>query len=139
MLGLVTINRESKENRSSVKDAIESALKKTSVQLFPTGTRVCNQTYANREIVVKRGSIDVAVKNGTPIVVIYHNIGEKIDDKNCLFHWEKRIYAISSDVLVMPVEHLNKTYEERCEIMYNMVYNEFIRLEDGIKNVLYRL
>lgn len=49
-----------------------------------------NKFFKNNEIVLKRGSIEIALKTNVPIVLCYHNIGDRIDDEKKVIHFHKK-------------------------------------------------
>jgi 1-acyl-sn-glycerol-3-phosphate acyltransferase len=130
LLNFIFIKRESKNSRNNTKNKIiEQINNGVSVQLFPQGTREQNKSFQNNEIVLKKGSMEIAILTNVPIVLWYHNIGDRIDDKNKMIHLHKKVYAILSDPITLPSEYSELPLEEKVDKLYEIIYSEFTRLE----------
>ena len=130
LLSFIFIKRDDKKSRNNTKNKIIQKLNENYiVQLFPQGTREKNKFFKNNEIVLKKGSIEIALKTNVPIVLCYHNIGDRIDDENKVIHFHKKVYAILSNPILLPNEYNELPIEEKVNILYKIIYDEFIRLE----------
>jgi omega-6 fatty acid desaturase (delta-12 desaturase) len=130
LLDFIFIKRSDKKSRNSVRNKIIQKLDENYiVQIFPQGTRETNNFFKNNEIILKKGSIEIALERNVPIVLAYHNIGDRIDDKNKLIHFHKKVYVVCSNPILLPNEYNELQIEEKVNILYNIIYDEFIRLE----------
>jgi len=130
LLNFIFIKRESKNSRNNTKNKIiEKINNGISIQLFPQGTREQNKSFQNNEIVLKKGSMEIAILTNVPIVLWYHNIGDRVDDKNKMIHLHKKVYAILSDPITLPSEYSELPLEEKVDKLYEIIYSEFTRLE----------
>jgi 1-acyl-sn-glycerol-3-phosphate acyltransferase len=130
LLNFIFIKRESKNSRNNTKNTIiEQINNGVSIQLFPQGTREQNKSFQNNEIVLKKGSMEIAILTNVPIVLWYHNIGDRVDDKNKMIHLHKKVYAILSDPITLPSEYSELPLEEKVDKLYEIIYSEFTRLE----------
>lgn len=130
LLNFIFIKRDDKKSRNNTKTKIIQKLKENNiVQIFPQGTREKNKFFKNNEIVLKKGSIEIALETNVPIVLCYHNIGDRIDDENKIIHFDKKVYAIISNPILLPNEYNELPLEEKVNILYKIIYDEFIRLE----------
>jgi 1-acyl-sn-glycerol-3-phosphate acyltransferase len=130
LLDFIFVKRNDKNSRNNTKRKIIKYLNENNtVQLFPQGTREKNKYFKNNEIVLKKGSIEIALKTNVPVVLCYHNIGDRIDDKNNVIHFHKKVYAVCSNPIILPNEYIELPLEERVKILYKIIYDEFIRLE----------
>lgn len=130
LLNFIFIKRNDKNSRNNTKNKITQKLNENIiVQLFPQGTREKNKFFKNNEIVLKKGSIEIALEMNVPIVLCYHNIGDRIDDKNRVINFHKKVYAICSNTILLPNEYNELPIEEKVNILYKIIYDEFIRLE----------
>lgn len=130
LLDFIFIKRNDKNSRNNVKNKIIQKLNENYIiQVFPQGTRERNKFFKNNEIVLRKGSIEIALERNVPIVLSYHNIGDRIDDKNKLIHFHKKVYAISSNPILLPNEYSELQIEEKVNVLYKIIYEEFIRLE----------
>jgi acyl-lipid omega-6 desaturase (Delta-12 desaturase) len=130
LLNFIFIKRDDKNSRNNTKNKIIQKLKENNiVQLFPQGTREKNKFFKNNEIVLKKGSIEIALETNVPIVLCYHNIGDRIDDEKKVINFHKKVCAICSNPILFPNEYSELPLEERVNILYKIIYDEFIRLE----------
>jgi acyl-lipid omega-6 desaturase (Delta-12 desaturase) len=130
LLNFIFIKRDARSSRNNTKNKIIQKLNENNiVQLFPQGTREKNKFFNNSEIVLKKGSIEIALETNVPIVLCYHNIGDRIDDANKTIHFHKKIYAVCSNPIILPNEYSELLIEEKVNILYKIIYDEFIRLE----------
>jgi 1-acyl-sn-glycerol-3-phosphate acyltransferase len=130
LMGMIFIKRNNKNSRINTRKKMLSALNKNNiVHLFPQGTREKNKRFYKNEILLRKGSIEIAVENNIPIVLCYNNIGDRVDDINKVIHLNKKVYAIISNIILLPEEHNDKPFEEKVDILYKIIYDEFCRLE----------
>ena len=130
LLGFIFIKRDNKNSRNNTKNLIlETINKNVSVQIYPQGTRETNKFFKNNEIVLKKGSIEMAIEANVPIVLSYHNIGDRIDDKNKTIHFNKKVYIVLSNLITLPSEYSDLPMEEKVNKLYKIIYSEFTRLE----------
>jgi hypothetical protein len=97
--------------------------------IFPQGTREPTKTFASGGVLLKRGSIEVAVANNIPVVIGYHNLHHRICDKTHTLHRERRVYAITSGVICLSEDERALPLEQRVGVLHNRIYDEFRRLE----------
>jgi len=129
-LNFIFIKRNDKNSRNNIRNKIIQNLNKNIiVQLFPQGTREKNKFFKNNEIVLRKGSLKIALETNVPIVLCYHNIGDRINDYNKVIHFHKKIYVIFSNPLLLPNKYSELPIEEKVNILYKIIYDEFIRLE----------
>jgi 1-acyl-sn-glycerol-3-phosphate acyltransferase len=129
-LNFIFIKRDNKNSRNNTKSKITQKLNANNiVQLFPQGTREKNKLFINNEIILKKGSIEIALMTNVPILLCYHNIGDRIDDENKVINFHKKVYAIYSNTIILPNEYSELPIEEKVNKFYNIIYDEFIRLE----------
>ena len=130
LLNFIFIKRDDKNSRNNSRNKIIQTLNEnTIVQLFPQGTRQKNKFFKNNEIVLKKGSMEIALITNVPIVLCYHNIGDRVDDENALIHFHKKVYAVCSNPIILPNEYSELPIEEKVDKLYKIIYDEFIRLE----------
>ena len=130
LLNFIFIKRDDKNSRNNSRNKIIQKLNEnTIVQLFPQGTRQKNKFFKNNEIVLKKGSMEIALITNVPIVLCYHNIGDRVDDENALIHFHKKVYAVCSNPIILPNEYSELPIEEKVDKLYKIIYDEFIRLE----------
>jgi 1-acyl-sn-glycerol-3-phosphate acyltransferase len=130
LLNFIFIKRSDKNSRNNTKHQIIQKLNENYiVQLFPQGTRERNKSFKKNEIILKKGSIEIALENNVPIVLCYHNVGDRIDDEKKLIHFHKKVYAIFSNPIILPDEYSELPIEEKVDKLYKIIYDEFIRLE----------
>jgi len=130
MLDYIFVKSRDKNSRNDAKNKmIENFKKNTIVQLFPQGKRERNKLFQQNEIILKKGSIEVAIKHNIPIILVYHNIGDKVDDFTQIMYLNKKVYATRSNLMVLPNEYNELPVEEKVDIFYKMIYDEFTRLE----------
>jgi len=137
LLDYIFVKRSDKNSRNNTKNKmIQKINENYIIQLFPQGTRERNKFFKKNEIVLKKGSIEIAVENNIPILLLYHSVENVIDDVNMLFYFDKKVYADISNFITLPNEYNELPLQEKVDILYKIVYDEFIRLE---KNVLDRI
>jgi 1-acyl-sn-glycerol-3-phosphate acyltransferase len=130
LLDCIFIKRNDKNSRNNTKSKIMQKINENNiVHIFPQGTRERDKLFQNNEIILKKGSIEIALKTNVPIVLCYHNVGDRIDDNKKLIHFHKKVYVIWSDTIVLPNEYNELPIEEKVDILYKIIYDEFIRLE----------
>lgn len=133
LLGFIFIQRDSPKSRDATRQKIAHQIKRNKiVQIFPQGTREPGKLFKTNDISLKRGCIAIALEADVPIVLIYHNTGDRIDDARQLIHFNKPVYAISSEPMRLPTEHANLPIDKQVDIMYGLIYQEFIRLEQRV-------
>jgi hypothetical protein len=71
----------------------------------------------------------VALDADVPIVLVYHNIGDRVDDENRAIHWNQRVCAISSGPIKLPEVYRERSMEEKTELLYQTIYDEYARME----------
>ena len=137
LLNFIFVKRDDKTSRNNTKNKIIQNLNENIiVQIFPQGTREKNKSFKNNEIILKKGSIEISLNTNTPIVLAYHNIGDRIDDENKLICFHKKVYFIYSDPIILPNEYCDLSIEEKVDKLYKIIYDEFIRLEKIILDKL---
>jgi len=130
LLNFIFIKRDDKNSKNNTKNKITQKINENNiVQIFPQGTREKNKFFKNNEILLKKGSIEIALKTNVSIVLCYHNIGDRIDDENKVINFHKKVYAICSNTILLPNEYNELPIEEKVNILYKNIYDEFIRLE----------
>jgi hypothetical protein len=78
--------------------------------------------------------MEIAILTNVPIVLWYHNIGDRVDDKNKMIHLHKKVYAILSDPITLPSEYSELPLEEKVDKLYEIIYSEFTRLEQIVSD-----
>ena len=130
MLDYIFVKRDDKTSRNNTKNKmIENFKKNTIVQICPQGKIEQNKYFRKNEIILKKGSIEIAIQHNIPIILVYHNIGDKVDDFNYVMYLHKKIYAIRSNSMLLPSEYNELPLEKKVDIFYKIIYDEFTRLE----------
>lgn len=130
LLNFILVKRDDVNSRNNTKNKIKQKLNENNIiQLFPQGTREQNKFFKNNEIILKKGNIEIALETNAPIVLCYHNIGDRIDDKNKVIHFHRKVYYIFSNPILLPNEYNELPMEEKVNILYKIIYDEFSRLE----------
>ena len=130
MLDYIFVKRYDKKSRNNTKiKMIENFKKNITVNIFPQGKIEQNKYFRKNEIILKKGSIEIAIQHNIPIILVYHNIGDKVDDFNYVMYLHKKIYAIRSNSMLLPSEYNELPLEKKVDIFYKIIYDEFTRLE----------
>ena len=129
MLDMIFVDRDNTKSKNTTKQLIATNAKQIITIIFPQGTREPTKRFNNNEIVLKKGSIEIAIEHNIPIVLGYHNLHNKIDDVKQRLYINKKVYAICSNPILLPNEYNELPIEEKVNILYKIIYDEFIRLE----------
>ena len=88
-----------------------------------------SEVYGSSDFILKLQSLSKEVgKTGE----IAQAINDIIDDKNKLIHFDKEVYAIWSNPILLPNEYNELPIEEKVDLLYKIIYDEFIRLEKEV-------
>lgn len=142
LLDFIFVKRDDKNSRNNTKDKmIQKINENIIVQVFPQGTRERKKRFDTNEIILKKGSIQLAIENNIPIVCSYHNIGDRVDDEKKCIYTDKKVYEMSSGPLSLPDSSNELPLEQKVDLFYKMIYDEFCRLEkivtEKTKNTMY--
>jgi 1-acyl-sn-glycerol-3-phosphate acyltransferase len=129
LLNMIFVDRRSATSRAHSKGLIAQSVMSDITIIFPQGTREPGKTFASGDVHLKRGSIEVAVVNNAPVVVVYHNLHHRICDKTHALHHRRKVYAISSGIIRLSNDELDLPLEQRVDILHSLIYEEFRRLE----------